>query len=164
MGALLLMTVSAGTLMFVPVRDGGEPRLADAPQRLTSDEEKAVRSAVYGRGAAHYSPDDQPLPIPRRLATPKAVEAAYSANPRATARLLLAIVEGGRPVDSIHAAACLHALAESPEIGALVARSAREGEWDEVVSERLGVTFREVARRVCIRLIAKKDAGGGGKR
>jgi hypothetical protein len=87
------------------------------------------------------------------------VEAQYKAKPQATVRLLLKVVEGGRGWDSIHAVCLIYALVKSPEFGAVEAQGASPDKWDDVIGGANPLTRREHSRRVCIRLIAEKEAG-----
>jgi hypothetical protein len=146
-GALLV-------LLSGPVRAEDEPKLADTTERLTADEEKAARDAVYEQGprTAGSLPDN---PFKRRLSVPRELRALYGKKPQATARFLVKVVEVGRPWDSIHAAACMGALAVSPEYGAI--GIGNPDTWDEVIGGANPYTNREHSRRVCIKLIAEKE-------
>ncbi|MEX1095849.1 MAG: hypothetical protein WED34_07355 [Planctomycetales bacterium] len=152
--------LTAGTVIVLlssVARAGEEPRLADTTERLTADEEKAARLAVYDNGLTTASRDIRTRPYPRVLVVPKELEAVYEAKPQATARLLLKVVEGGRARDSIHAVCCIEALVASPEFGAITARGTDHDKWDDVIGGANPLTFREHSRQVCVKLIAEKE-------
>jgi hypothetical protein len=149
----------------VIARAGDEPKLVDTTERLTADEEKTARLAVYDNGPTTASRDIQTRPYPRILVVPKELESLYKDKPKATVRLLLKIVDGGRAWDSIHAVCCIEALVESPEFGAISAQGANAKKWDDVIGEANPLTRREHSRQVCLKLIVKKekDAAPKGK-
>jgi hypothetical protein len=157
------MTLGTVTMaLSVSISSADEPTLADTSERLSAGEEKHVRSAVYnnspvtgGLGADR--------PFARTFELPKAVQTAYESKPRAAVRLLLKIVEGGRPGDSIHAVACIQALVKNPEYAAIGVRGADEKTWDEVIGGRNPGTRRELAREVCVKLIVEKESPKEGK-
>lgn len=152
-----LMAGAAIVVLAALARAGDEPRLADTTERLTADEEKAARLAVYDNGPSTASRDIRTRPYPRVLVVPKELQALYKAKPRATVRLLLKVVEGGRGWDSIHAVCCIEALVVSPEFGAITAQGTDPDKWDDVIGGANPLTRREHSRRVCVKLIAEKE-------
>jgi hypothetical protein len=144
-------------------RGADEPTLAETSEALTTAEGKALRLAVHSGGPSIGSRGPLNGPQTRVLVLPEGVQARYDAKPRATVRLLLKIVEGGRPWDSIHAAACVQALVESPKYAALTARGASDKTWDDVIGGANPLTFREHTRQVCVMLVAAKERAAGKK-
>jgi hypothetical protein len=131
-----------------------------APNELNAAEAEAIRLAITTEGPTDASPSWE-RPYPRILIVPKEVEARYAAKPDATVMLLLKIVEEGKPLASIHASACIHALVWGPEFG-WMATQVDPKTWDEPIGEG-----RETNRRfdydVCVRLIAEKKQEGADK-
>jgi hypothetical protein len=155
----LRASVLVVALLFAPARAGDEPKLAGTDERLTADEENAARKAVYAGGpttAGGFGPGKA-----RVLLVPAKLQDLYEAKPRATARLLLKVVEVGRAGDSVHAACCIQALVWGPEYAAITARGANADKWDEVIGGTNPLTFREHARQVCVKLIARKEGDDG---
>jgi len=140
-------------------RGDKEAKLADTDERLSADEEKAVRAAVYDNGPSTASRDIKTRPYPRILVIPQGLEAQYETKPKATVRLLLKVVEGGRAWDSIHAVCCIQAVIKSPEFAAITAQGSDDKTWDDVIGEINRNTYREHHRQVCIKLIAEDELG-----
>lgn len=99
------------------------------PNDLDAAQERAVRAAVYGK-KAKIEPltfrDINEVLIPTELAE------VYTARPRATIDLLLAIVEGGNPDDSVAAAAYGIALLGSPNGAAVCVEYFDAKKYDEI--------------------------------
>lgn len=150
-----LLLDSVATLASL-ARAEDEHRLADTTERLTAAEEKAARNAVYDNGPRTAS-RGLDMPYPRILVLPKKLQSLYNEKPRATVRLLLKIVQGGRAWDSIHAVTCIEALVESPEFAAFTAEGANDMTWDDVIGGANPRTFREHSRQVCVKLIVEKE-------
>jgi len=158
-----LLTIGAAlAVLWVPAQAEDEPKLADTAERLTADDENALRVAVSSRGptTASRGPD---LPFTRVLVVPEVLKDLYKKKPKATVRLLLKLVEGSPAKDSLHAVCCIEALVHSPEYAAITARGADVAKWDQVIGGANPLTDREDSRRACVKLIAEKEAGMAGK-
>lgn len=134
-------------------QDGTKP--AEPTEKLSAVESKAIRQAIVSQGpiTARRSLEK---PYPRILIVPKEIEAVYAKKPEATFGLLLKIVEGGEPWASIHASACISALASGPEFG-WMATHVDYKTWDDSIADDRETT-REFYYEACVRLIAKKRA------
>jgi hypothetical protein len=130
-----------------------EPTLPATTERLAAAEEKAVRHAIYERAAATGIDEN----AHRVLSVPDPVQLAYTRKPQATVRLLMKIVDGGRAQDSIHAAACVQALVESPVSGALFA-GISNATWDGPLNN-IPKTMREHFRGCLVRQIVERERG-----
>lgn len=149
--------VGIGIILIASNCFADEPKLEATTEKLTATEEKAVRQAVETKGRITASRDIVKQPYPRILVVPSELQETYDAKPKATVRLLLKIVEGGRATDSIGATAFIEALVESPEFGALVVRASNEKTWDDVAGKEDPTTWREHCRQVCVKLVARKE-------
>jgi hypothetical protein len=145
------------------VRADEEPRLPDTTERLTAAQEKSIRRAFVQSGPAIGTVFKNGLAW-RIVNVPAVIEKTYGKKPKATVRLLLKIVEGGQPWDSIHAVACIEALVESPEYASVGARAWEDKTWDDVIGEGNPLTQRELCRQVCVKLIIEKEKGKGDKK
>lgn len=146
--AVILAVCSSGETQDVP-------KLAKSSEKLVAAEAKAIRLAIVSQGPTTASPSRE-RPYPRILIVPKDIEASYVKKPQATLRLLLKVVEGGEPWASIHASACVNALAWGPEYG-WMATHVDHKTWDDAIAEGRE-TAREFYYEACVRLIVQKEA------
>jgi hypothetical protein len=150
----VFITGVAIAFLSASARSEDEPKLVDTTERLTADEEKLTRQAVYDNNITTASPD-RANPFNRVFITPKVLKSLYQAKPKATVRILLKIVEGGRGWDSLHAVCCIEALVMSPEYAVITAEGTNPKEWDDVQAKQ--DTNRDLHRRICVKLIADKE-------
>lgn len=157
-----LWAVAVAVLLSAPPLIAKDPEVSPGDQRLTAVEEKAVRAGVYGHGP-RTTASSPGKPFKRVVVVPREIRDAFEKKPLATARLLLKIVDGGCPWDSIHAFACGYALLSTPAEAALGIPSTDE-KWDDVIGETNRSTSREHARRICEQLILSLEKAQGGKK
>jgi hypothetical protein len=157
----LLAAVAVAVLLSVPIRADEEPKLADTTERLIGDEERAARDAVYEVDIRITGTPGTDHPFQRRLVVPRDLARLFDKKPQATSRFLVRVIEVGRARDSMYAAACIEALISGPVAGALAIQE--PDNWDDVIGGANRLTHREHARRVCVKLIAEKEAGSAGK-
>jgi hypothetical protein len=136
----------------------GEPQLQKSDEQLSAADEKSVRDGVYEHGPRVTGQGGTERPFQRVFVIPRDVKLVFGKKPEATARLLLKIIEGGRPWDSIHAAACIRALISGPPAGAFGIPTDEET-WDEPVGSTSTDTPRHVARKECTKLVIESERG-----
>jgi hypothetical protein len=131
--------VSLAVAVFLAVCSAGHAQdvaqLAKSTEKLSAADAKAIRQAIVSQGLTTASRSLE-RPYPRILIVPKDIEVAYAKKPEATLRLLLKVLEGGEPSASIHASACINALAWGPEFG-----------WPRTLITRPGTTRSRKAER-----------------
>jgi hypothetical protein len=102
------------------------------------------------------------------VAVARDIQAVHAKKPKATSRLLLKIVDGGRPQDSLHAGICIFALVKSPTYARMATISYRN-----LIHPGLAVytnleTFedgaRERLRLDCLRIVDEKEKEDGKER
>jgi len=114
-------------------------RLPDATAPLKSEDAKAVRSAVYENDPLVGTRDADMLRI---LDLPEPLRTCYNNNNNATIELLLIIVEGGRPRDSVLAAGYAFELVGGPGRGVACIRVFSEISYDDM-DDAWGATPRK---------------------
>ncbi len=105
---------------------------------LTDGEARAVREAAYGGPLLLFTPERPDGGRGAEMVTvPAGLVTLYQRKPRAVVELLLVVVEGARPSDSVRAAAYALALTDRPTAGALPARHFDEETYDAPDSNRI---------------------------
>ena len=105
---------------------------------LTADEAKTVRQAAYDGPLLLFAPERPGgLPVAEEVTVPTSLIALHRRKPLAVTKLLLAVVEGGRPIDSVRAAAYALALWDRPSAGAMPLRHYDEESYDSPGSDRI---------------------------
>lgn len=97
------------------------PEKGHKAKMLTRKEAAIIRRNVYTRGRSTATPNTGPWAFKRILIVPEAVTQVYKMKRIATLRLLLDIVKGGAPKDSVLAAAYAIALEDNPCTASLYA-------------------------------------------
>jgi hypothetical protein len=126
------------------------------PAALSGAEMRDLRAAVYGGDAFLTVPERLVGGVagPEVVVVPGPVTALHRRKPRAVLVVLLAVVEGGRPADSVRAAAYALALTAGPAVGALPVRHFDEGTYDDPAPARINSRSGWVAG------VRRKLAGG----
>lgn len=99
------------------------------PAKLSPEQLAAVRAVVYDEELATESPNRDERSV---IVVPEAVAVAYRQNAAETKLLLLKIVEGGNPADSIKAVSYLIELQDGPGSGIPAVLAFDYQTWDKV--------------------------------
>jgi hypothetical protein len=114
---------------------------------LTHEEDAAIRNAIYGQPWTTAVPTDGPWQGHEILVVPQKICKIYSEKEKATLELLLTIVKGARPHDSVLAGGFAVSLATTP-----VAGNTRRRPPDEV--DALGKDREKTYRKELTELVA----------
>jgi hypothetical protein len=136
------------------------PQLAPSDEHLTPKEEDAVRDGVYSEGIKIEIAAEGKWKGTRILVIPESVQKAYASKPKATVRLLLRIVDGGRPADVLSAAGSIYALLRDPLYAREIVRYYGFVDLDGVKSED-DESHRQFLLRSLISEIAEKERQDG---
>ena len=107
---------------------------------LDNEKEKVVRDAVYNGKTLLYSPEERPWD--RVLRFPEPLTQLYNQHPQAVLHLLLKIMEGGRPTDSVLAAGYAISLQAGPSVGRVCVEN-----FDEKTFDTLDNDWRTTPRK-----------------
>jgi hypothetical protein len=130
-----LMFMLSGALFTAP-----SVPASDSKDVLDSESEKVVRDAVYSGEMCEYTIFEPPFD--RVLYIPKPVVQVYEKHPKGVLELLVKIIEGGRPRDSVLAAAYAVSLQAGPAVGTVCADHFDENTYD-ILDNDWGTTPRK---------------------
>jgi hypothetical protein len=129
--------------MLLPQATAEDAEPADAPKNLTTSDERFVRQLIYGGDHSTVIPKEGKYELKEILVVPDQLARLYEKEPQATLDLLLKIMDGAKPGDSVLSAAYAASLSSNnPVIGAGVLRLFDESKYDEI-DEDWGVTPRQ---------------------